>query len=205
MSMDNLITIREASDLLGVSIKTLRRWEQQGKITSIRTPGGHRRYRRQDILQSGQANRTIIGYARVNRPEQKPQLDTQTRALEESCSQQGQPFEILTDIGNGVSHNHPNLMRLVEMMCDGGLECLVLTHPESVGRFCHDFILGLCGLFKIQVILLNQPQESIAAEDLMEDLQALVTICYNRLYPLHHPDHRQLLEYLAALKNVPVG
>ncbi|MFM7883262.1 MAG: MerR family DNA-binding transcriptional regulator, partial [Microcystis panniformis] len=36
--MDNLISIREASDLLGVSIKTLRRWEQQGKISSIRTP-----------------------------------------------------------------------------------------------------------------------------------------------------------------------
>ncbi|MDJ0558059.1 MAG: MerR family DNA-binding transcriptional regulator, partial [Microcystis sp. M53599_WE4] len=30
--MNTLITIREASDLLGVSIKTLRRWEQQGKI-----------------------------------------------------------------------------------------------------------------------------------------------------------------------------
>ncbi|MFM6548503.1 MAG: MerR family DNA-binding transcriptional regulator, partial [Microcystis panniformis] len=28
--MNTLITIREASDLLGVSIKTLRRWEQQG-------------------------------------------------------------------------------------------------------------------------------------------------------------------------------
>jgi excisionase family DNA binding protein len=71
--MDNLITIREASGLLGVSIKTLRRWEQQGKISSIRTPGGHRRYRRQDILQSVQSTPFIIGYARVNRPEQKQQ------------------------------------------------------------------------------------------------------------------------------------
>ncbi|TRV02865.1 MAG: IS607 family transposase [Microcystis wesenbergii Mw_MB_S_20031200_S109] len=180
----------------------VRRWEQQGKITSIRTPGGHRRYRREDLLQSGQATRTIIGYARVNRPEQKPQLDTQIKALEEFCSQQGQPFEILSDIGNGVSHNHPNLVRLVGMICDGGLECLVLIHPESVGRFCHDFIWGLCGFFKIQVILLNQSQESIAAEDLVDDLQALVTICYNRLYPLHNPEHQQLLEYLAALRNV---
>ncbi|NCQ93999.1 MAG: IS607 family transposase [Microcystis wesenbergii Mw_QC_S_20081001_S30D] len=200
--MDNLITIREASDLLGVSIKTLRRWEQQGKITSIRTPGGHRRYRREYLLQSGQATRTIIGYARVNRPEQKPQLDTQIKALEEFCSQQGQPFEILSDIGNGVSHNHPDLVRLVEMICDGGLACLVLIHPESVGRFCHDFIWGLCGFFKIQVILLNQSQESIAAEDLVDDLQAIVTICYNRLYPLRNPEHQQLVEYLEALKNV---
>ncbi len=46
--MNTLITIREASDLLGVSIKTLRRWEQQGKIVSIRTRGGHRRFRPED-------------------------------------------------------------------------------------------------------------------------------------------------------------
>jgi predicted site-specific integrase-resolvase len=56
--------------------------------------------------------------------------------------------------------------------------------------------------FKIQVILLNQPQESIAAEDLVDDLQALVTICYNHLYPLHNPAHQQILEYLAVLENV---
>ncbi|MFN9673059.1 MAG: IS607 family transposase [Microcystis sp.] len=203
--MNTLITIREASDLLGVSIKTLRRWEQQGKISSIRTRGGHRRFRPEDLLQSGQATPFIIGYARVNRPKQKPQLDTQIKALEEFCSQQGQPFEILTDIGDGVSHNHPNFMRLVEMICDGGLECLVLIHPESVGRFCHDFILGLCRLFKIQVILLNQTQESIAAEDLVDDLQALVTICYDHLYPLHNPAHQQLLEYLGAFKDVRVA
>jgi excisionase family DNA binding protein len=201
--MNNLITIREASDLLGVSIKTLRRWEQQGKIAPIRTRGGHRRFRPEDLLQSGQANPLIIGYARVNRPEQKPQLDIQIKALEDFCHQQGQPFEILTDIGNGVSYNRPSFMRLVEMICHGEVKSLVLTHAETVSRFCHDFILGLCRLFKIQVILLNQPQKSIAAEDLVDDLQALVTICYNRLYPLHNPDHRQLVEYLGALKNLP--
>ena len=89
------------------------------------------------------------------------------------------------------------------MICHGEVKSLVLTHAESVSRFFHDFILGLCGIFKIQVILLNQPQKSIAAEDLVDDLQALVTICYNRLYPLHNPDHRQLVEYLGALKNLP--
>lgn len=203
--MNTLITIREASDLLGVSIKTLRRWEQQGKIASIRTVGGHRRFRRGDILQSVQETGFIVGYARVNRPEQKPQLDDQIKALEDFCSQQGQPFEILTDIGDGVSHNHPNFMRLVKMICHGEVKSLVLTHAESVSRFCHDFIFSLCSLFKIQVILLNQPQESIAAEDLVEDIQCLVTICYNHLYSLHHPDYQQLLEHLVALKNIRVG
>jgi excisionase family DNA binding protein len=200
--MNTLITIREASDLLGVSVKTLRRWEQQGKIASIRTLGGHRRFRQEDLLQSAQETPSIIAYARINRPEQKQQLDNQIKALEEFCSQQGQPFEILIDIGNGVSYNRPNFIRLVEMICSGCIKSLVLTHAEIISRFCHDFIFGLCSLFNTQVILLNQTHDSTADEDLVDDIQALVTICHNRLYGLNNPSHQQLLEYLQALKDV---
>ena len=39
-----MLSIKEASEFLGVSIDTLRRWERTGKITSLRTEGGHRRY-----------------------------------------------------------------------------------------------------------------------------------------------------------------
>ena len=36
--MSNLIGVKEAAELLGVSTKTIRRWEEEGKIRSIRTP-----------------------------------------------------------------------------------------------------------------------------------------------------------------------
>ena len=39
-----LVKIGEAHRILGVSLNTLRRWEQAGKITPIRTPGGTRLY-----------------------------------------------------------------------------------------------------------------------------------------------------------------
>ncbi|MGK7890787.1 MAG: MerR family DNA-binding transcriptional regulator, partial [Leptolyngbyaceae cyanobacterium] len=38
------ISVSEASKLLGVSTKTLYRWEEQGKLKPERTRGGHRRY-----------------------------------------------------------------------------------------------------------------------------------------------------------------
>jgi excisionase family DNA binding protein len=44
MPNQNFITISQASKILGVSTKTLRRWEDDGKLESIRTAGGHRRY-----------------------------------------------------------------------------------------------------------------------------------------------------------------
>ena len=38
------LSIHEAADLLKVSTKTLRRWEESGKLIAQRTEGGHRRY-----------------------------------------------------------------------------------------------------------------------------------------------------------------
>ena len=43
------IKIGEAAKILGVSIKTLRRWETSGKLAPIRTPGGTRLYSLESI------------------------------------------------------------------------------------------------------------------------------------------------------------
>lgn len=46
---DELINIGEAAGRLGVSIDTLRRWDERGKLRAIRTSGEHRVYRPHDI------------------------------------------------------------------------------------------------------------------------------------------------------------
>jgi glutamyl-tRNA reductase len=44
------LTVREACELVGVSPATLRRWSDNGEITTFTTPGGHRRFARSAIL-----------------------------------------------------------------------------------------------------------------------------------------------------------
>lgn len=44
------LTIHEASDLLGVSPATLRRWTETGDVRAFVTPGGHRRFDRSSVL-----------------------------------------------------------------------------------------------------------------------------------------------------------
>jgi excisionase family DNA binding protein len=39
-----LLTAKEAAEYLRISLSTLNRMEQKGRLTSLRTPGGHRRY-----------------------------------------------------------------------------------------------------------------------------------------------------------------
>ncbi len=48
-----LVPIREAAEILGVSMMTLRRWDESGKFPAVKTPGGHRLYKRSQIALFG--------------------------------------------------------------------------------------------------------------------------------------------------------
>jgi excisionase family DNA binding protein len=55
-SDDDLLTPREAARILGVRVATLGWWARVGALKpAVRTPGGHRRYRRADVLAYGEA------------------------------------------------------------------------------------------------------------------------------------------------------
>ncbi len=44
------LSLSKAAALLGVHSMTLRRWSDDGRFPSFRTPGGHRRFSRRDIM-----------------------------------------------------------------------------------------------------------------------------------------------------------
>lgn len=45
------VSLRQAADILGVHPATVRNWADKGEVPSRRTAGGHRRFRRADLLQ----------------------------------------------------------------------------------------------------------------------------------------------------------
>lgn len=46
---DRPLTVGQAAKIVGVSVDTLKRYEQRGLIKSERTPTGHRRFLRSDV------------------------------------------------------------------------------------------------------------------------------------------------------------
>lgn len=46
---DELLTVGQAAAELNVHGDTLRRWANDGRISAIRTPTGHRRFRASDV------------------------------------------------------------------------------------------------------------------------------------------------------------
>lgn len=48
--IDKLVNIAKASDMLGVHQNTLRLWDNSNYLKSIKTKGGHRRYKLSDLI-----------------------------------------------------------------------------------------------------------------------------------------------------------
>ena len=46
---DELLTPAEVSQMFRVDPKTVTRWAKSGKLSAVRTPGGHRRYRETEV------------------------------------------------------------------------------------------------------------------------------------------------------------
>ncbi len=136
--MDRLIAIGQAAKLLGVSISTLRRWEQEGKITLIHTKNGHRRYNPQELqperFHSAKDTRRTIAYARVSSFDQKKDLERQKKVLEMYCAKQGWTFEILSDLGSGMNYYKKGLKRLLNEIIENKIGRLVLTHTAHLKK-----------------------------------------------------------------------
>jgi excisionase family DNA binding protein len=71
MAIESLLELGEAADLLGVHSSTLRRWADSGKVASIRTLSGRRRFSLSALEQA----RKEMGHAAADRPTE--QLETQ--------------------------------------------------------------------------------------------------------------------------------
>lgn len=69
--MSNLLTISQAEGLLGVSTKTIRQWEVQGRLNSIRTERGHRMFTVSDLIGNKEDNSLSTVCARVSSCDKK--------------------------------------------------------------------------------------------------------------------------------------
>ncbi|MCL2925614.1 MAG: IS607 family transposase [Trichodesmium sp. MAG_R04] len=197
--MSNLLSIQEAANLLGVSSNTLRRWEAEGKITSERTVGGHRRYQVSDLLKQKSDASLTIAYARVSSHDQKIDLERQIMMLEVYCTNHGWSYEIISDLGSGVNYRKKGLIKLLKLITTYQVERLVLSHKDGLLRFGAELIFSLCEQFGVEVVIINHSENSTFEEDIANDILEIITVFSARLYGSRNQENKQIVE---ELKNV---
>jgi excisionase family DNA binding protein len=195
------IGIGEAAKELGVSISTLRRWESEGKITSERTHGKHRRYDISTMRNHGEskpvgAHRITIAYARGSSHDQKSDLVRQVERLETYCAAKGWRYEIVSDLGSGLNYNKRGLRKLILRICEGEVSRLVITHKDRLLRFGSELVFAICEKYGTEVVILNASDEMTFEQELAEDVLEIITVFSARLYGSRSHKNKKIMKSL---------
>ena len=201
--MSRLLSIKQAANQLGVSVSTLRRWDETGVLVAQRTPKGHRRYDLSKINPNLTRNkveqqRKTIAYARVSSHDQKPDLQRQIEMLELYCSAQGWSFEVISDLGSGMNYHKKGLKRLLDDILDNKIDRLVLTHKDRLLRFGAELVFALCEARQVEVVIINQGENLSFEEELAQDVLEIITVFSARLYGSRSKRNKKLIEAVKA-------
>lgn len=207
--MNKLIAIGQASRLLGVTIQTLRNWDKQGLLKPDEiTKGGSRRYKLESLKN---INKNIkfsvdglktIAYARVSSHDQKDDLIRQVQVLELYCAKAGFNYEVIQDLGSGMNYYKKGLTKLLNLILEGQVKRLVLTHKDRLLRFGAELIFAICEAKEVEVIIINKGDENIKfEEELAKDVLEIITVFSARLYGSRSKKNKKLLEDMQGAIN----
>lgn len=195
------LSIGDAAKELGVSVITLRRWADSGKIRSERSPTGQRRFFLVDIkrITPRELNkldeRITINYARVSSHDQKADLIRQVQVLESFSAANGWQFETIQDLGSGLNYNKKGLQKLLKRIMQGDVGRLVLTHKDRLLRFGAELVFAMCEEFETEVVIVNKSNEEISFEqELVQDMIELITVFSARLYGSRSRKNKKLID-----------
>lgn len=195
-----LVPIHEAAEALGVSAQTLRRWEREGRLLpDERTAGGRRRYdlarlKPEKFRSQAEAVRKTVAYARVSSHDQKDDLERQKQVLELYCARQGWTFEVIADLGSGMNYHKKGLKKLLEAIIEGQVGRLVITHKDRLLRFGAELVFAICEAKNVEVVILNQGEDTTFEEDLAKDVLEIIIVFSARLYGSRSRKNQKLLD-----------
>ncbi len=198
--------VSEFAAKIGVSVKTVQRWDNSGKLSARRTVAGYRYYTDDDVrtalgLQSSERERKTIVYCRVSSSGQKPELVNQVAAMTEYCAAKGIcGAEYVTEIGGGLNFKRKKFLEIIFSILRGEVKTLLVAHKDRLCRFAFDFIQELALSQGCEILIANQEFTS-AQQELVEDLLAVVHCFSCRLYGLRSYTKEVKAKVLATLDN----
>ena len=198
---EKLYTLKQASEILGVHPKTIQKWDREGKIKVVRTPGGRRRIPESEIkriLGETTENGLIIGYARVSSYSQKDDLENQIEAIKEYARERGWQIQILKDIGSGLNENRKNYRKLLELVAKGEVSKVIIIYSDRLTRFGFKTLQFFFQQHGAEIIVLNE-KDKTPREELVEDLITIVSHFAGKLYGMRSHKYRKLKEEFKKL------
>lgn len=180
---------KDFAELLGVSVKTLQRWDREGTLKANRTPTDRRYYTYDQYLQFKGINtenddRQVVIYARVSTRDQKDDLQDQVSFLRQFCNARGMIVDqCIEDYGSGLNYNRKKWNQLLDEVMDQKIKTIIVTHKDRFIRFGYDWFERFCMKFNTTIMIVNN-EELSPQEELVQDIVSILHVFSCRLYGL---------------------
>ena len=180
---------KDFAELLGVSVKTLQRWDRDGILKENRTPTDRRYYTYDQYLQfkgiqtENDIRDTVI-YARVSTRNQKDDLQNQVEFLKQFCNAKGIIVnQCVEDFGSGLNYNRKKWNKLLDEVMANKIKTIVISNKDRFIRFGYDWFEKFCEKFNTKIIIVNNETLS-PNEELVQDIISILHVFSCRLYGL---------------------
>ena len=179
----------EFAKLLGVSVKTLQRWDREGILKAYRTPTDRRFYTYDQYLQlkgtdKNNDSRDVVIYARVSTRGQKDDLKNQTDFLRTFCNARGIIVDqCIEDYGSGINYNRKKWNDLLSQVMERKIKTIVVTHRDRFIRFGYEWFESFCEKFDTTILVVNN-EELSPQEEIVQDIISILHVFSCRLYGL---------------------
>ena len=186
----NTYSIAAFAKRVGIAVKTLQRWDREGRLVAVRTPTNRRLYTDEHVYQvlpsQRRGEQQTVVYMRVSSQAQKPDLLNQRRILEQFCAASG--FAVtqwVSEIGGGLNFKRPKFLALVDQIVANQVARVVVAHKDRLMRFGFDLFLHLCQRYQCEVVVMNT--ETLSPEqEMVQDLMTITHCFSERLYGLRN-------------------
>ena len=135
---------KEFAELLNVSVLTLQRCDNAGKLKAFRTPTNRRYYtyeQYQKYMGITSSNKKTVIYTRVSTSNQKDDLKNQVEFLKQYVNAKGIIVDtVIEDYGSGLNYNRKQWNKLIDECMTNEISTIILH--IKIGLFA----LGLTGL-----------------------------------------------------------
>lgn len=181
----------KAASYLGVSVKTLQRWDREGRLSPERTATGRRIYAKSSLdaflsRKSFERERTPVAYCRVSSAAQKPDLKNQRIVLEEFCVARGLAnVSFVEEIGGGLNLQRAKFVSLMDRIESREISHLIIAHKDRLVRFGFAWFSRFCVEHGTELLILNSEQLS-PEQEMVQDLLTIVHCFSARLYGLRN-------------------
>ncbi len=195
MNIEKLHTVKEASQVLGVHVRALQKWDKEGKIRCARTVGGKRRVPESEIkrILGLHEERKIIGYVRVSSHAERDDLERQIEAVNQYAKERGWSIEILRDIGSGLNEDRGGFQKLLKMVVNREVSKVIVAYQDRLALFGFKTLQQFFQSYGTEIVVINQ-EEKTPREELVEDLIAIISHFAGKLYGVRSNKYRKVVE-----------